>query len=231
MRYTQQQLLQDAQFCDWTARLLRAADIGISGVSANERQISKDDPPFPGDMSADLKDYLTQEFRKDLKVDVHTRRRLPGYDSEVEWDLKLESDGTQRMLELLGPIWEVLQKGAVLIMDELDTSLHAYITRALVRLFNSPETNPNGAQIVFTTHDTSLLDLTIFRRDQIWFTEKDRSGASDLYSLQDYSPRKGEAIQKGYLAGRYGSIPLIEPFVFPSSPMPRGEMGTASVDG
>jgi AAA15 family ATPase/GTPase len=79
----------------------------------------------------------------------------------------------------------------------LDTSLHAFITLALVRLFNGPETNPNGAQLIFTTHDTSLLDLTIFRRDQIWFTEKDKSGASDLYSLQDYSPRKGEAIQKG----------------------------------
>lgn len=225
MGFTQQQLLEDTEFCDWTARILRAADIGISTVVASERQIGKDELPFPSDMPADMKAYVTQELLKDRKVEVRTKRRIPGYNSEIEWDLEFESDGTQRMLELLGPIREALQRGAVLIMDELDTSLHAYITRALVRLFNSPETNPNGAQIVFTTHDTSLLDLTIFRRDQIWFTEKDQSGASDLYSLQDYGPRKGEAIQKGYLLGRYGSIPLVEPFVFHSSSMPHSRVG------
>jgi AAA15 family ATPase/GTPase len=231
MGYTRKQLLQDTQFCDWTAGILRAADIDISGVTAKEREIREDDLRFPGEMSADLRDFLTQEFLKDLKVEVHTKRRLPGSDAEIEWDLELESDGTQRMLELLGPIREVLLKGAVLIMDELDTSLHAFITLALVRLFNGPETNPNGAQLVFTTHDTSLLDLTIFRRDQIWFTEKVKSGASDLYSLQDYSPRKGEAIQKGYLLGRYGAVPFIEPFTFPSSPMPRGELETVPTGG
>jgi hypothetical protein len=96
-------------------------------------------------------------------------------------------------------------------MDELDTSLHAFMARALVQLVNNPETDPKGAQLVFTTHDTSLLDPTIFRRDQIWFTEKDQSGASDLYSLQDYSPRKGEAIQKGYLLGHQHAFPVLVP--------------------
>lgn len=226
MGYTQKQMLKDTQFCDWTAGILRAADIDISGVTAKEREIRKEDLRFPGEMSADLRDFLTQEFLKDVKVEVRTKRRIPGLGAEMEWDLEFESDGTQRMLELLGPIREVLMRGAVLIMDELDTSLHAFITLALVRLFNNPETNPNGAQLIFTTHDTSLLDLTVFRRDQIWFTEKDKSGASDLYSLQDYSPRKGEAIQKGYLTGRYGGIPFVGPFTFPSSPMPRGELET-----
>jgi uncharacterized protein len=149
---------------------------------------------------------------------VHTTRRLPGTDKEIEWDLEQESDGTQRMFELLGPIYEVLQEGAVLIMDELDTSLHAYITRELVQLFNNPNTNPGRAQLVFTTHDTSLLDPTLFRRDQVWFTAKDGTGATDLYSLQDFSLRKGEAIQKGYFAGRYGAIPVLKRFEFSQSP-------------
>ncbi len=231
MPETRKQLLTDAQFCDWTAGILRAADIGISGVAAKKREMRKEDLRFPSDMPADQKDFLTRNYLRNLLVDVRIRRQVPGSDSEVEWDLEHESDGTQRMLELLGPIRDVLEKGAVLIMDELDTSLHAFITRALVRLFNDPDTNPNGAQLVFTTHDTSLLDLTIFRRDQIWFTEKDKSGASDLYSLQDYSPRKGEAIQKGYLLGRYGAIPLIEPFEFQSPPFTRGGLRTAPSQG
>jgi len=161
-----------------------------------------------------VRNYLTESFLNELKVEIHTTHRLPGTDNEIEWDLEQESDGTQRMLELLGPIYDVLQEGAVLIMDELDTSLHAYITRELVHLFNNPKTNPGGAQLIFTTHDTTLLDPALFRRDQVWFTEKDGSGATDLYSLQDFSVRKGEAIQKGYLVGRYGAIPILKRFEF-----------------
>jgi uncharacterized protein len=165
-----------------------------------------------------MRKYLTESFLNELKVEVHTTRRLPGTDKEVEWDLNQESDGTQRMLELLGPIYDVLQEGSVLVMDEFDTSLHAYITRELVQLFNNPRTNPGHAQLVFTTHDTSLLDPTLLRRDQIWFTAKDASGETDLYSLEDFSPRKGEALQKGYLVGRYGAIPVLKNFEFSQSP-------------
>ena len=104
-------------------------------------------------------------------------------DREIEWDLEQESDGTQRLLELLGPIYDVLQAGAVLVMDELDTSLHAYITRELVHLFNNPKTNPGRCPTdSFTTHDTTLLDPTLFRRDQVWLTAKDESGETHLYS-------------------------------------------------
>jgi AAA15 family ATPase/GTPase len=228
---TRAELLKDARFCDWTAGILRAADIGISGVSARRRERSEERLQFPNDMSAEQRELLTQDYLKNVLVDVRVRRKLSGSDTEIEWNLAHESDGTQRMLELLWPIRNALEKGAVLIMDELDTSLHAYITRALVRLFNNPETNPRGAQLVFTTHDTSLLDLTIFRRDQIWLTEKDQSGATDLYSLQDYSPRKGEAIQKGYLLGRYGAIPFVEPFEYHAPPSARGALETAPSDG
>jgi AAA15 family ATPase/GTPase len=82
--------------------------------------------------------------------------------------------------------------------------------RRLVELFHSPSLNPKGAQLIFTTHDTSLLDPTLFRRDQIWFIEKDKEHASKLYPLSDFSPRKNEAFEKGYLIGRYGAIPFFD---------------------
>lgn len=212
MSYTREQLLKNRTFREWLTGILKAADTGICRVLAKERTAHTDHLHFPSDMPDETRKYFAEGFLTELKVEVHTTRRSPGTNQEVEWDLELESDGTQRMLELLGPIYNVLKEGAVLVMDELDTSLHAYITRELVQLFNNPRTNPGHAQLVFTTHDTSLLDPTLFRRDQIWFTAKDASGGTDLYSLEDFSPRKGESLQKGYLVGRYGAIPILKSF-------------------
>ena len=218
MTYTQGQLLNNPGFREWLTGILKAADTGISRVLARESKIHKDHLRFPGEIPDHVRKYLTESFLNELKVEVRTTRQLPGSDKEVEWDLEMESDGTRRMLELLGPIYDVLQEGAVLVMDELDTSLHAYMTRELVQLFNNPKTNLGHAQLVFTTHDTSLLDPTLFRRDQVWFTAKDATGETDLYSLEDFSPRKGEALQKGYLVGRYGAVPVLKDFEFSQSP-------------
>ncbi len=90
--------------------------------------------------------------------------------------------------------------------------MHPHLVRELLRLFQNPEDLGAEAQLIFTTHDTTLLDPELFRRDQIWFTEKDKGGSTRLYSMLDYKPRKGEAMQKGYLSGRYGAIPIIEAF-------------------
>jgi AAA15 family ATPase/GTPase len=125
-----------------------------------------------------------------------------------------ESDGTQRLFELLGPWQNVLEQGYTLVVDELNASMHTLMVRKLVESFQHPEINKSGAQLIFTTHDTNLLDPSLLRRDQIWFTEKDGEGASHLYSLQDYHPRKGEALEKGYLLGRYGSIPFLGEMAF-----------------
>jgi AAA15 family ATPase/GTPase len=228
MSYTREQLLKDPTFCEWLTGVLRAADVGIRRVIAKKSKIREDHLRFPSEFPADMKEYLAKEYLKDHEVEVHTTRRIAGSDREIEWDLGQESDGTQRMLELLGPIHDVLQDGAILVIDELDTSLHAYITRELVHLFNNPDSNPNNAQLVFTTHDTSLLDLALFRRDQIWFTEKEKSGATDLYSLADYSARKGEAVQKGYLLGRYGATPVLKRFEFSPSPRTSAEPETVA---
>ena len=105
---------------------------------------------------------------------------------------------------------EALKKGKTITIDEIDNGLHPILVRQLIEMFNNPETNTNGAQLIFNTHDIDLLDLNFLRRDQIYFVEKDnRTGESDLYALSDFSPRKTEKIRKGYMLGRYGAIPNV----------------------
>lgn len=136
---------------------------------------------------------------------------------DVEFDFDDESDGTQKFFALAGPWNYVLDNGCVLIVDELDARLHPWLTIWLIQLFHNETTNPSGAQLVFSTHNESIMDRRILgkpllRRDQIWFTEKDSNGATSLYSLWDFKkpPRTDENIRLGYLAGKYGAIPLIE---------------------
>ena len=125
-------------------------------------------------------------------------------------DFKFESNGT-KLLFFYGPlIMDALTKGRTIIIDEIHNSLHTSLAQYLINMFNNKNINQNGAQLIFTTHDTNLLDLDIFRRDQIYFVEKDtETGASDVYSLADFSPRKSENIRKGYLQGRYGAMPFV----------------------
>ena len=104
-----------------------------------------------------------------------------------------------------------LKNKKVLIIDELDKSLHPFLVQYIVEIFNDAEINKNGSQLIFNTHDTNLLDLNILRRDQIWFTEKNsETGESDLYSLSDFSVRKQENVENGYMLGRYGAVPFIK---------------------
>ena len=123
---------------------------------------------------------------------------------------KHESRGTEKLFSLLGPIIDTLQKGSILIVDEFDSRLHTLLTRFIVGLFNSVDKNPNNAQLIINTHDTNLLSRKIFRRDQIWFAEKDRYGATDLYSLVEYQKvRNDSSFEKDYLIGKYGAIPFV----------------------
>lgn len=124
------------------------------------------------------------------------------------FELHEESDGTQRLYGLAAPVIDVLKRGRILVVDELDSSLHPLLVRRLISMFHDPSINKAGAQLIFSTHDTSLLDHTLFRRDQIWFTEKDSDQATRIYPLSDFSPRKREAWERGYLTGRYGAVPF-----------------------
>lgn len=122
-----------------------------------------------------------------------------------------ESLGTQIVFAFIPFLADTLKNVKVLVIDELDKSLHPFLVQYIVEMFNNPEVNKYGSQLIFNTHDTNLLDLNILRRDQIWFTEKDNeTGVSDLYPLSDFSVRKQENVEKGYILGRYGAVPFIK---------------------
>lgn len=134
----------------------------------------------------------------------------------VEFNLDFdESTGTRKMFDLLGIAVITLVQGGLFAMDEMDANLHPLLTQRIIELFHSPVTNPKNAQLLLTTHDTNLLSYCKYRRDQIWFTEKDHQGATDLYSLAEFKlddgakPRSDANYEKQYLQGRYGAIPFI----------------------
>ena len=134
-------------------------------------------------------------------------------DDESWLDLEDESDGTRTLFRMCPSVFRALDTGGLLVVDELESDLHPLIGAAIVRLFNCPQTNPKNAQILFSTHDTNLLsaitDEPPMRRDQVWLAEKDKEGASQIYPLTDYKPRKAENLERGYLQGRYGAIPFL----------------------
>ena len=122
---------------------------------------------------------------------------------------KNESEGTIKYFSLAYPIIDALDNGKRVIIDELDSKLHPLLVRKIIMLFNSSTTNPKGAQLLFTTHDTYLLGAGLLRRDQVWFTQKDGLGATSLYSLAEYKVRSNAAFDRDYINGRYGATPII----------------------
>lgn len=128
---------------------------------------------------------------------------------------KMESEGTKKLIEIAGPIFDAILNGKVLIVDELDAKLHPFLTRKIIGLFMDKEINKKSAQLIFATHDTNLLNLQYLRRDQIWFTEKDKTDSSELYSLVEFRDDAGNKvrndrnIEKDYINGRYGAIPFM----------------------
>ncbi len=128
--------------------------------------------------------------------------------SQVYMSIDRESAGTRRLLVLLGSVFRVLDRGGLLLIDELDASLHTQACEAVLALFSHAKTNPHGAQMIATTHDTNLLASPLLRRDQVWFAEKDFEGMTYLYPLTDIRTRKDDNIERGYLQGRFGAIPF-----------------------
>lgn len=134
-----------------------------------------------------------------------------GTTSLFELELEDESDGTRKLMSLAPAIEKVLKKGGVLLIDEIEREFHPMLINFIVAKFQSKRSNPNGAQIIFTTHNTELMNLEIIRKDQIYFADKDRKdGSSELYSVTDFTTKTADNIRKGYLAGKYGATPDIE---------------------
>ena len=141
---------------------------------------------------------------------LHTLDTEDGTSKGFWLPLGQESVGTQRFFSRIGMWLAALESGSVLVVDEIESSMHPLLTRHLIEMMQDAAINTNHTQLIFTTHDTGLLDLTLLRRDQIWFAEKDeKTMQTDIYALTEFSPRKGENISKGYLQGRYGAIPFI----------------------
>lgn len=189
--------------------LIKSADIGISDIRVAERELNLEN--IKGKIPPDL---LSRMLEKNSEGKLTTpeinflHHDIEGNTISMDFEDE-ESAGTQRFFSLLGPWLDILKNGYTVFIDEIDTSLHPLLVRELLKLLFCAQNNPNGAQIVFTTHNPVFLDQTLLRRDQVWFTEKDDSGATSLYPLTDYNERGNAALAKRYLAGVYGGIPFL----------------------
>ncbi|HOY62438.1 MAG TPA: ATP-binding protein [bacterium] len=152
------------------------------------------------------------KMTKDLDIKFYHRVANAGGQQGIPLDIELESDGTQRIFQLSGYLIDTIRNGLKVISDELDLRLHPLLSEWLISFFHNYKKD-SSAQLIFTTHNAELLSPELFRRDQIWFAEKDAStGASKIFSLSDYKPRKDENFRKNYLAGRYGAVPILRRF-------------------
>lgn len=208
--YTVDCLINDDSKSD-IIQLIKKLDLGIGDIQVEQEDSIVD--ALPKDLPENMKQiarYLEKADAASIDT-LHKKFDENGnYQSAEKFNLKTnESKGTQKLFALSGLLVNVLKHGKIMIIDEFDSSLHLFITTAIIELFNSKESNPNNAQLIFMTHDTNLLSNKLFRRDQIWFTEKNRYGATDLYSLAEYKIRNDASFESDYIKGRYGAIPYI----------------------
>lgn len=189
--------LHDTELRRRIVRFLQEAGIDLSDLSIRKTHPSVD--PYPGHAPQEL--LLVHKKRYDLQG------KTIGQAFEAPFE-GTESRGTQKLLRLASLILEALDNGRVLIIDEFEAYLHTEVSQAILKLFHSATSNPWRAQFVFSTHDTNLLSSLLLRRDQIELVEKNASGASQLFSLANYTGvRNDENYEKSYLGGRYGALP------------------------
>lgn len=215
LEYTGRMFEQDADnsLREFTNKLLHEADINISDYVFEAKEIPKEmlilhAPPIIREMISASPENTGKEYHISTK---HHIKSDTGEYSDYSLAMMEESKGTNNVF-LLSPILKsAFETGETICIDEFDTSLHPMLVRYLVGLFNNPSVNKANAQLIISTHDMSLLSLDDLRRDQIYFIDKDQeTGASELYSLDEFSPRKNEKIRKEYLLGRFGAVPNIE---------------------
>jgi len=192
--------IQDETFKSRVLELLSAVDIHVDDVRFAEQDPSRADPaPPPG------AGFLRRGSSHRSIEFLYARDGLV----PMWLDSVFEAAGTQRLIGLFGPLLQAAENGKLLLIDEFDASLHPLVARFLIRLINDPRVSSKGAQLLLTSHNTTLMDLDILRRDEIWLVQLDDKHASSLLPLLRSSPRKHELIAKNYLKGRYGAVPLI----------------------
>jgi len=215
--YTQSRLADDPAFKARVLQLLKMGDFGISDLSITKTSI--DQEHVPAMVKESLNRYIHKTELTFERIDIRTRhtkyndKHKPA--GEVLFYLEREeSHGTQQLFALAGPIIDTLEKGKTLVIDEMDSRLHPQLLSLLVKLFHSLRYNRKNAQLIFVTQNSRLLSESLFRRDQIWFTSKNKFGESELFSLYEFKEdgekiRKDEAFEKNYLLGKYGAIPQL----------------------
>ena len=197
-------ILSDEKYKKELLRFIKTFDSGIEGIKTTPDSIKE-----------------VQNNNRVVKVELIHR----GENSKLKaLPLELESNGTRKMFHLFDFFMDALRNGMVLFIDELDAKLHPLLTRYIINLFHNSETNIGNGQLIYSTHDTVNLNKDTFRRDEIWFTEKNRDGVSEMYALSDYildddeNNKSGKKVRndatynKDYLTGRYGAIPVLEEF-------------------
>jgi len=220
-RYTVK-CFEDGSYKDEIVEFIKRLDLGINGIEIET--IEPDLSKFSKGLQEKLTEPQFSYLRKTSITTFHWKYDQSGNKTFELFDLDThESEGTKRLFALAGLLIDTLKKGKILFVDEFDSSIHPLITCAIIDLFNSRDTNPNNAQIVFITHDTNLLSHKIFRRDQIWFAEKDEQGSTHIYSLAEYKipteecskeetfkkVRNDASFEDNYIHGKYGAIPFI----------------------
>lgn len=219
---------EDANMLKSIVTYAKQADVGIEEMSfeiKNEEISAYDSLPnnLPEGMVAALKQFAaalkdsSESAEMNLRIgevktsSLHRGITKDGQEELFPLELSDESDGTRRLMSLAPGIEKVLQEGGVLLVDEIDRELHPLLAEFIISKFQSPETNPGRAQIVFTTHDTELLNMEILRKDQIYFVDKSRkSGVSELFNLTELPVRTNDNIRKAYLVGKYGAVPDVD---------------------
>ena len=196
-------ILSDENYKEELLRFIKTFDSGIEGIKTTPDSIEE-----------------VQNNNRVIKIELIHR----GEDNKLKaLPLDLESNGTRKMFHLFDFFMDALKNGMVLFIDELDAKLHPLLTRYIINLFHNSETNIGNGQLIYSTHDTVNLNKDTFRRDEIWFTEKNRDGVSEIYALSDYiledeenktgkKVRNDATYNKDYLTGRYGAIPVLEEF-------------------
>ena len=195
-------------------KLLKMADINIVDVEVEIEEMPEDQSPIPGvDFGGIVINNQIIKPKNNL-IEVRTGHMVTdekGNQRKYELPIMEESFGTIQIFLFAPFLRKALETGKVLFIDEIDKSLHPLLIKLIINLFRDPRFNKKGAQLIFNTHETSLLSLDTFRRDQIYFVEKNpEDGVTTLYALDDLSVRKDENIEKGYLLGRYGAIPYLQ---------------------
>lgn len=203
---------------------VKTADLGIEDMQFefNNKEINNE-AEFPEEVRTALAQFIytlsetSNNSETRLKMGkmtakaIHQGENREGQKVLYSLDLSDESDGTRKLMALAPAIESALRTGGVLLVDELERELHTRLVNFIISKFQSKATNPNGAQLIFTTYNTELMSMELLRKDQLYFADKrENNGASELYSLSDFATKTTDNIRKGYLIGKYGATPNIE---------------------